>query len=916
MLEMHKKNYTISTQAKVFFSVDQVEYNFSIMNVSPSAIGLNVMPGEIDLFSQNRSFDQATIELDEQVLGTLDLNVAELTSLDNSRYIRVWLHCCTKQSNHFIFWKLIYYSQPDFSPPCKQPVIHPREAPRIPGRGVYTEKARQSRLHFLRQQTSSDFQQVSQTRFDPQQLTSTIEGFIGSVEVPIGAAGPLLFQGRQVQGHIYAPFATSEGALVASATRGALAVTCCGGVRTRVLERKMMRVPLFVLSDISMASFFSEWLQSHVHEIRCEVQKYSHYANLVAIEPQLLGKQVHAHFIYTTGDAAGQNMTTSCTWHACQWILQKMQAYDFIKFDNFIIESNLSSDKKVTYQTFIKGRGIRVIAEATLTQDTIKRVLKTDVKQLYTSYLGFVNASTQSGMIGFNINTANVIAAMFTALGQDIACVHECSLAQLHIEPFEDGLYVSMILPSLIIGTVGGGTWLPQQKECLTMLDCVGPGKVERLAEIIAGFCLALDISTLAAISAGHFAKAHEKLGRNRPVNYLKMVDLNKRFFETAIRRHMDDPDLRITAAEPVTAIDMETSIITQMTGEKTHKLIGHLPFALTLKMAAQVRQTDVLVKSKPTSGEVVNLFSQMAAMCDPSLAKAYEKYKAYVGFAGCDERELAVLSQKDSRFVAHVPEIYGVFKDVDREIFIIIEEHLKDMELMDSADDLLGWSDYHISTAIDGIAQCHAIWYGKENELKEKSWIGHIHSTESMKDMASLWESLAIHMREEFPDWVSVDDFNQHIALIRNMDVWWKPTETMQKTLIHNDFNPRNLAFRRHDDQLRVCVYDWELATIGLPQHDLAELLVFTLFKEQVVPEKITYFIEYHRLALEQATQLSIDPDEWKLGFCYAFYDLVINRLALYMMAHTFRHFAFMPRVLQTAQRMLYVLQDMIHSR
>ena len=95
-----------------------------------------------------------------------------------------------------------------------------------------------------------------------------------------------------------------------------------------------------------------------------------------------------------------------------------------------------------------------------------------------------------------------------------------------------------------------------------------------------------------------------------------------------------------------------------------------------------------------------------------------------------------------------------------------------------------------------------------------------------------------------------------------------------------------------------------------------MAELLVFNLYKAQVVPEKITYFIEYHRLALEQATQLSIDPDEWKLGFCYAFYDLVINRLALYMMAHTFRHFAFMPRVLQTAQRMLYVLQDMIHSR
>ena len=132
--------------------------------------------------------------------------------------------------------------------------------------------------------------------------------------------------------------------------------------------------------------------------------------------------------------------------------------------------------------------------------------------------------SISAGMIGININVANVIGAMFTALGQDIACVHESSLAQLHMELTDDNnVYCTLMLPSLVIGTVGGGTNLPQQRECLEMIGCAGPNKAHKLAEVIAGFCLALDISTLSAVAADHFARAHEKLGRNRPVNYLKM---------------------------------------------------------------------------------------------------------------------------------------------------------------------------------------------------------------------------------------------------------------------------------------------------------------------------------------------------------------------------------------------------------
>ena len=888
---------------------------FPVFEVSKLGLSINVDQSERSELRMGDELDGCMAWAGEECLGQIDLRITEQVVLEDARNTNVWLDNIDLDQASPLLWKLIYHSQPGFKPVAKVEELHHNAVPRIPGRGLYTEKARQERLAFLRENTPSKLKYVEDTRFDPQQLTSNVEAFIGSIEIPVGAAGPLLFHGEHAQGMIYAPLATSEGALVASATRGATALTCSGGVKTRVLGQRMLRVPLFVLSDMNSAAFFADWVSAHFYEIRRETQKYSNYANLQAVEPHIFGKNVHVHFVFETGDAAGQNMTTTCTWHACKWILKQMEQYSEIHFDNFIIEANLSNDKKVTYQSFIKGRGIRVMAEAILTKTQCERVLKVDVDQLYESYQGFVNGSTQAGMVGFNINVANVIGAMFAALGQDIACVHECSIAQLNMERVPEGLYVSMMMPSMIVGTVGGGTWLPQQKELLKMIGCAGVGNAHKLAEIIAGYCLSLDISTLSAIAAGHFAKAHEKLGRNRPVEYLKLGDLNESFFEQMMQKQLDDPSIKVLSAKAIESQGMETSIITQMTGEKSNKVIGHFPYVLEYESDTHGVQTvDVMVKSKPTSGEVVNMFNNMAAMCDSRLATEYSQHKETTGFKGCDSKELAVLSQTDERFTASVPKIYGTFEDKNREIFIIVEEHLKDMVLMDSADDVSDWSEKHIRTAIDGITQCHAMWYGKTDELKDQPWLGHVHSAESMRDKLRLWELLAAHAEAEFPEWIMHSDMNAYRDVLHDISNWWGKMESMPQTLIHNDFNPRNIAFRdAKDGKLQLCAYDWELATVGLPQHDLAELLVFTIPEEDANMELIAVYIEYHRLELEKATGQTIDQDEWMLGFHFAFRDLLINRLAMYVMAHTFRHFEFMPRVFATARRIALTISDYI---
>lgn len=775
--------------------------------------------------------------------------------------------------------------------------------PKVPARGLYTEQARQERLTFARQQTGAMLGEVEQTRLDPRKLISNIEAFIGTVEIPVGMAGPLHIKGEHAVGLYYAPMATSEGALLASATRGATALSRSGGVTTRVIGQRMMRVPLFGFACMKQALFFADWVQDQSQDLAMEVRKFSNFAKLVEVQAQVIGRNVHVHFIYETGDAAGQNMTTTCTWQACQWIFKQLQRFEGLKVLNFMVEANLSNDKKVTYQTFLKGRGVRVMAEAVLTDEICQRVLKVSGKQLVAAYQNFVTGSLAAGMIGFNINVANVVAAMFTALGQDIACVHESALAQLNLELNEDGdVYCIMTMPSLVIGTVGGGTNLPQQRECLELIDCAGPGKAHKLAEVIASYCLALDLSTLAAIAADQFARAHERLGRNRPVNHLKLADLDTSFFAEALA-NSGLCALRPYAVEPLEFENTGSSIITELTAHKVSKLLGHFPFTLKTN-DGDVR---VMVKVKPLDGEVIIMLNSMASMCDARLAQAFNQYREQLGFKGCHIRELAVMSQQDPRFVRHAPRVYGVVENPERETFVIIEELLEGLELMDSADDTRGWTPEHLDAAIRGIAEVHSIWYGREEELKQQPWMVDYPTAAGMLEKRRLWELLGTHAREEFPVWFSEEHLSVFRGIVNGIGDWWADIERMPRTLIHNDFNPRNIALRKTTGGLRLCAYDWELATLHLPQHDLAELLGFTLIAP-VDPATVERYLELHRLELERHSGQSIDTQQWRYGYKLALRDLLVNRLPLYLMAHTFRHYPFMERVYRTFRQLLEI--------
>ncbi|MGB2248804.1 MAG: hydroxymethylglutaryl-CoA reductase [Alcanivorax sediminis] len=507
-----KATHTRETDISLRLSMDGQSLVAALISVDKHQLVVSV---ESTLIDSRHAACACDVEMDGQrfTIPVLEMSPGASTK-GGMQFVMQPGDCEESRARLWQFARLVH-TQTVLGEPCQ---TDPQALPKIPGRGLYSEEARQERLAFAREVTGASLQGIAETSFDPRKLVSNIEGLIGSVEIPLGIAGPLYVTGKHASGYYYAPLATSEGALVASATRGATAMSRSGGVRARVLEQRMLRVPMFQLQDLSQALFFADWIADHSEEIADQTARYSNYARLRQVRPQVIGRAVHVHFVYETGDAAGQNMTTTCTWQACQWIMSHMQQHHGLQFENFLVESNLSNDKKVTYQSFLNGRGIRVLAETVITARDCEQVLKVTPQQLVRAFHNLQSGGIAAGMVGSNINVANIVAAMFTATGQDIACVHESAIAHLNMEVTDQGdLYATMTLPSLVIGTVGGGTNLPQQREALELMQCAGPGNAHKLAEIIASFCLALDLSTLSAIACDQFARAHEKLGRNRP---------------------------------------------------------------------------------------------------------------------------------------------------------------------------------------------------------------------------------------------------------------------------------------------------------------------------------------------------------------------------------------------------------------
>jgi hydroxymethylglutaryl-CoA reductase (NADPH) len=376
----------------------------------------------------------------------------------------------------------------------------------------------QQRQQFIEDNTAAKLEHTKQFSFEPADMSGNIENLFGVAQVPIGLAGPLLVNGEHAQGEFYVPMATVEGTMLASYNRGMRVIRESGGVITTVSGDAMQRAPVFVFPSAREARDFGLWLTDNFVEIKAMAESTTSVGKLNEIEQYHAHNMIFTRFDYSTGDAAGQNMTSKATFFACEWIRKQVP-----QMSHYLLSGNFDTEKKTSSVNLLKGRGRRVTAEITIPRQIMIDNLRISPQQMHYGQ----GISTMSALLTNSSNNAahpaNGLAALYLATGQDIANIAESNQCTTYNKVTREGDYhFSITFPALIMATYGGGTALPTQRECLQIMDCFGPGKALKLVEIAAALALAGELSLGAAAKVdqktrkNEWVDAHEKLGRNR----------------------------------------------------------------------------------------------------------------------------------------------------------------------------------------------------------------------------------------------------------------------------------------------------------------------------------------------------------------------------------------------------------------
>ena len=382
----------------------------------------------------------------------------------------------------------------------------------------YTSEIITERQHFLEEKSGASLNHTKQFSFDPETMEGNCEQLFGVAQVPIGVAGPLLVNGEHAQGEFYVPMATIEGTLIASYNRGMRVIRESGGVTTTVMSEAMQRAPVFFFKDARDAREFCHWLVDTIDVIRAQAESTTSVGKLLEIEQYPVHNMVYTRFDYSTGDAAGQNMTGGATFVACEWIRA-----NYPKLRTYGLSGGMDTEKKTSFVNSLKGRGRKVTAEITIPRQVLADVLRTTPENLRNSTGINTLAAFLTGASNNAAHPANGLAALYMATGQDMANIGEANQCSVYSYVTKTGdLYYSITLPALIMATYGGGTGLATQRECLELMDCYGQDKAYKLIEIAAGLVVAGELSLVSAArtdkatGTNEWVDAHEKLGRNR----------------------------------------------------------------------------------------------------------------------------------------------------------------------------------------------------------------------------------------------------------------------------------------------------------------------------------------------------------------------------------------------------------------
>ncbi len=371
------------------------------------------------------------------------------------------------------------------------------------------------------------------TAIDLEPFAQAQEMLTGAAVIPVSVVGPVelelgdyelreplgeLVETGRAHDSVFVPLAHTEGGLSASLHRGARAVAESGGFRTYVLADRITRASCFVCGCAADAIELARWIEGELDAMRAWLEAHddpslSKFARLREVKTHVVGPMCHVLWRWTTGDAVGANMMTRNSYVLNMGYVMERAP---VKPERSILEANMGGDKKPSFEYFQTGHGKTVLAEATLTEDAVRRVLRTKLGDLAELAWVGTHGAIASGMQSVAFTPASAIAAIFAATGQDLGMVGTSSMSHGSARLVDGGLQVSFRLGGLEVATIGGGTTLPYARRWLEVLGCAGGGKVYRFAQIVAAATLALEISASAAMAtagSAEFFRAHHERG-------------------------------------------------------------------------------------------------------------------------------------------------------------------------------------------------------------------------------------------------------------------------------------------------------------------------------------------------------------------------------------------------------------------
>jgi len=376
-------------------------------------------------------------------------------------------------------------------------------------RKLYDLTSVSQKIDLLGEKLGISLRHIKGCTYDTAYFKGNIENPIGIIQIPLGITGPIRVNGKYANGDFYVPMATSEGAMVLTYDFGMKLLRLGDPIQAEVISKQIHLDPMFIITkneDLIVQKFVDE---NH-EEIKKISESNSTHLKLLSIQPKKIKNNYVLKFIYDTCDAHGLNMINEATYNACKYISNKTGV-------KFYHRSHYSAVKHHSLLNEREGYGKKVKASAVVTNKAL-RMLNVTAIQLQDFTDRCIECGTAAEVSNVNVHAANAITAISLATGQDMADIassHVCSSIGKAVNNNQDYL-VEVIIPNLLVATVGGGTGLGTQKECLEIMGCFGSGKSDKLAEIIAASVLAGEFATAAAVVNETYVDIHNKYGRNK----------------------------------------------------------------------------------------------------------------------------------------------------------------------------------------------------------------------------------------------------------------------------------------------------------------------------------------------------------------------------------------------------------------